>query len=127
MFLKVSVEITQILRHHPGKLLERYSWAGAKQVAIVLVISILMLLAAVGLLGWLIAGLFYPELLAFKKVRRGDGGDPVLKQRLLTLCGGDKALAKRLVSHARDYNRQRSVDWWYEKAIADLERDRYGR
>ena len=96
-------------------------------MAIVLVMSVLMLLAAVGLLTWLIAGLFYPELLNLKKVRRGDGGNPVLKQRLLTLCNGDKALAKRLVSHARDYNRGRSVDWWYEKAIADLERDRYGR
>lgn len=93
----------------------------------VLLVSASFLLLAMILLIWLIAGMFWPELLTFKKLRQGDGADPVLKQRLLTLCNGNKALAKRLVSHARDYNRGRSVNWWYEKAIADLERDRYGR
>lgn len=53
--------------------------------------------------------------------------DPQLEERLLTLCGGNHALARRLVAHARDYNRDRSEEWCYEKAIADLIRDRYGR
>lgn len=53
--------------------------------------------------------------------------NPQLESRLLTLCNGNHALARRLVAHVRDYNRHRSEEWCYEKAIADLIRDRLGR
>jgi hypothetical protein len=102
-------------------------------VAIVLVMVALMLLTAAGLFIFLVASLFRPELLNLVrfstkgKTATRNQVNPELERRLLMLCNGNEALAKRLVAHARDYNRQRSANWWYEKAIADLERDRYGR
>jgi hypothetical protein len=104
---------------------------GDGRVAIAFTIMVLMLLTALVLFGFLVVGLFRPEiynLISFgKSTAARNQVNPELKRRLLMLCNGNEALAKRLVAHARDYNRQRSANWWYEKAIADLERDRYGR
>ncbi|HBE18840.1 MAG TPA: hypothetical protein DEG17_03395 [Cyanobacteria bacterium UBA11149] len=88
-----------------------------------------MLVVALVLFIILVIGAFRPEIFQiFPKVAPPRYQvKPELRQRLLTLCNGNEALMRRLVAHARDYNRHRSANWWYEKAIADLERDRYGR
>ena len=47
-----------------------------------------------------------------------------LKKRLLVLVQGDNQLAHRLVKQAKSRNPGRTEDWYLEKAIWDLERDR---
>ncbi|QSJ18873.1 hypothetical protein JYQ62_09025 [Nostoc sp. UHCC 0702] len=47
-----------------------------------------------------------------------------LKNRLLVLVQGDNQLAHRLVKQVKSRNPGRTEDWYLEKAIWDLERDR---
>jgi tetratricopeptide (TPR) repeat protein len=46
------------------------------------------------------------------------------KQHLLKLLDGDRAKACRLLESSRSRNPSRSVHWYFEKTIHDLERDR---
>jgi len=46
------------------------------------------------------------------------------RQRLLRLTGGNRAVADRLVGRVRSQHPERSEQWWWEKAIYDIERDR---
>lgn len=50
--------------------------------------------------------------------------DKSLDGELLSMLGGDKKAALRLLRHARKNNPGRSYLWYHEKVIADLERDR---
>ena len=50
--------------------------------------------------------------------------DRSLDQELLSLLGGDRKAALRLLRNARKNNPGRSYLWYHEKAIRDLERDR---
>lgn len=47
-----------------------------------------------------------------------------LRQKLFTLVHGNWSLAERLLESARRNNPGRSEDWYWEKVIYDLERDR---
>ncbi|HAX76232.1 MAG TPA: hypothetical protein DCY88_10435 [Cyanobacteria bacterium UBA11372] len=47
-----------------------------------------------------------------------------LRQKLWILLHGDTDLAERLVDLARQKHPNRSEDWYWEKVIYDLERDR---
>jgi tetratricopeptide (TPR) repeat protein len=49
-----------------------------------------------------------------------------LRQRLLMLVGGQWALAERLIEQAKYYYPNMDEDWYLEKVIYDLERDRNG-
>ena len=46
------------------------------------------------------------------------------RQRLLRLTGGNRSVADRLVDRVRSQHPERSEQWWWEKAIYDIERDR---
>lgn len=50
--------------------------------------------------------------------------DKSLDQQLLTLLGGDRQAALRLLRSARKNNPGRSYLWYHEKVIRDLFRDR---
>ena len=50
--------------------------------------------------------------------------DRSLDKQLLTMLGGDKQAALRLLRHARKNNPGRSYLWYHEKVISDLSRDR---
>ena len=50
--------------------------------------------------------------------------DRSLDKQLLTMLGGDKAAALRLLRHARKNNPGRTYLWYHEKVIRDLSRDR---
>ncbi len=98
-------------------------------VELVLVSLCLLFVGLIGVTVWMILqaiGVSTGKILV-KPPKRKRRVSPQLEERLLTLCGGNHALARRLVAHARDYNRDQSEEWCYEKAIADLIRDRYGR
>ena len=65
------------------------------------------------------------------KHRRRQVADRVSKQpsrnlqiKLLRLLNGDRYTANRLIALAKTKNPDRSLDWWVEKVIFDLERDR---
>lgn len=47
-----------------------------------------------------------------------------LQSQLYSLLGGDRERAERLVNQAKKKHPEMSEDWYWEKAIADLERDR---
>jgi hypothetical protein len=47
-----------------------------------------------------------------------------IQSRLLTLLNHDRAAAKRLVQKVQLDNPSRSMQWCWEKAVFDLERDR---
>lgn len=47
------------------------------------------------------------------------------RSRLLELVQGDSTTASRLVEHVQNRNPGKSLQWCWEKAIWDLERDRY--
>ncbi|HEY9805435.1 MAG TPA: hypothetical protein V6D04_02635, partial [Candidatus Obscuribacterales bacterium] len=49
-----------------------------------------------------------------------------LQSRLLTLLNGDRQTAERLLAQVQKANPDRSGEWWLEKVIHDLERDRRG-
>jgi hypothetical protein len=50
--------------------------------------------------------------------------DKSLDQRLLTMLGGDRQAALRLLRTARKNNPGRTYLWYHEKVIGDLLRDR---
>jgi hypothetical protein len=50
--------------------------------------------------------------------------DLSLDQQLLTMFGGDKKAALRLLRNVRKHHPGKSYLWYYEKVIRDLERDR---
>lgn len=52
------------------------------------------------------------------------GGDNRMKNRLVSLLSGDTAAADRLIEQAKQKNPGMPEDWYWERAIADLERDR---
>lgn len=47
-----------------------------------------------------------------------------LQIELLRLLNGDRKTANRLIALAKAKNPDKSVDWWVEKVIFDLQRDR---
>lgn len=49
-----------------------------------------------------------------------------LRQRLLMLVGGQWELAERLIQQAKYFYPNMNEDWYLEKVIRDLERDRHG-
>ncbi|MGB3239782.1 MAG: tetratricopeptide repeat protein [Geitlerinemataceae cyanobacterium] len=55
---------------------------------------------------------------------RKDVQSNPLQQRLLMLVGGQWALAERLIEQAKYYYPNMDEDWYLEKVIYDLERDR---
>jgi hypothetical protein len=93
-----------------------------------------------GLLGIIIAALWlsalalclellFPKFFKRRRRRRPRRQSPQyspspLEARLVHLVSGDRATANRLISFARQQYPNRSHQWWLEKAIYDLERDR---
>ncbi|MCL1470295.1 hypothetical protein [Argonema antarcticum] len=75
-----------------------------------LIIALLMVVALVGVAIW------------HNNSRNTDGIDPILLQAVR----GDKALAKRLLEHAKFKYPGKSDRWYREKIIYDLERDGAG-
>jgi len=53
-----------------------------------------------------------------------DGSQNRMKSRLVSLLSGDTAAADRLIEQAKQNNPGMPEDWYWERAIADLERDR---
>ncbi len=49
-----------------------------------------------------------------------------LQIKLLRLLHNDRHTANRLIALAKARNHDKSTDWWVEKVIFDLERDRGG-
>ncbi|MBD1809384.1 MAG: hypothetical protein KME25_27145 [Symplocastrum torsivum CPER-KK1] len=49
---------------------------------------------------------------------------PELQNQLYSMLGGDRERAERLVNQAKNKHPGMSEDWYWEKAIADLGRDR---
>ncbi len=50
---------------------------------------------------------------------------PHLERKLLKLLGGNRSTAERLIQQSRLKHPDKSADWHWEKAIYDLERDRW--
>ena len=50
---------------------------------------------------------------------------PQLERKLLKLLGGNRNTAQRLIQQSQLRNPDKSADWHWEKAIYDLERDRW--
>ena len=50
---------------------------------------------------------------------------PHLERKLLKILGGDRNTANRLILQSRRRYPDKSADWHWEKAIYDLERDRW--
>ena len=50
---------------------------------------------------------------------------PHLERKLLKLLGGNQNTAQRLIQQSRLRYPDKSADWHWEKAIYDLERDRW--
>jgi hypothetical protein len=48
-----------------------------------------------------------------------------IERKLLKLLGGDQKTAHRLIQQSRRRYPDKSADWHWEKAIYDLERDRW--
>jgi len=55
---------------------------------------------------------------------RNDPKNRKLQQDLIAMLRGDIATAKRLLRHERQRNPGNSDNWYLEKVIGDLERDR---
>lgn len=55
---------------------------------------------------------------------RIDPDNRALQQKLFNLVGGDVAIAKRLLRQQRQLHQGKSENWYLEKVIYDLERDR---
>lgn len=53
-----------------------------------------------------------------------DQASPQLRQKLVKLLHNDRDTANRLVARVKLNNPNRSINWYVEKAIYDLERDR---
>lgn len=58
------------------------------------------------------------------KASRARAANRDLEARLLSLLQNDTQTAHRLVRHSRSKHPGRPENWYWEKAIADLERDR---
>jgi uncharacterized membrane protein required for colicin V production len=52
------------------------------------------------------------------------GSQNSMQSRLVSLLSGDTAAADRLIEQAKQNNPGMPEDWYWERAIADLERDR---
>ena len=52
--------------------------------------------------------------------------DPHLQNQLFALVGGDRGTANRLVEQLKQNHPDMSENWYWQRAIADLERDRGG-
>ncbi|MBW4570376.1 MAG: ABC transporter permease [Tolypothrix carrinoi HA7290-LM1] len=52
------------------------------------------------------------------------GSQNRMKNRLVSLLSGDTAAADRLIEQAKQNHPGMPEDWYWERAIADLERDR---
>ena len=50
---------------------------------------------------------------------------PQLERKLLKLLGGNRSTANRLIQQSQLRHPDKSADWHWEKAIYDLERDRW--
>jgi hypothetical protein len=48
-----------------------------------------------------------------------------LERKLLKLLGNNRSTAHRIIQHSRLRHPDKSADWHWEKAIYDLERDRW--
>ena len=48
----------------------------------------------------------------------------LLRQRLLRMVGGYWEIAQRLIDQQQEYHPGMSDEWYLQKVIADLERDR---
>lgn len=59
------------------------------------------------------------------KQNLNKGVNYTTRSKLLDLVQGDSATASRLVEHVQNRNPGKSLQWCWEKAIWDLERDRY--
>ncbi|MGL5794459.1 MAG: tetratricopeptide repeat protein, partial [Waterburya sp.] len=59
-----------------------------------------------------------------KRFKSKNRLDKSLDKKLLTMLGGDKKAALRLLRNARKNNPGRSYLWYHEKVIRDIERDR---
>jgi len=82
-----------------------------------------------GLAGWAIAQLVR-WLMTGKRPRSlpqtaGSSKKPALERRLVRLLNGDRAAAHRLVESVQQRYPDRPTAWCWEKAIFDLERDRF--
>jgi hypothetical protein len=53
-----------------------------------------------------------------------DPKNRILQKKLLNMLNGDVATAKRLLRHQRQLYKDKSDNWYLEKVIYDLERDR---
>ncbi|MFQ3616282.1 MAG: hypothetical protein SNJ57_08270 [Cyanobacteriota bacterium] len=87
-------------------------------------------LALFGLAGWAIAQLLrwivtQKRPRAFYQRPTGSGKKPALERRLVRLLNGDRAAAHRLVESVQQRYPDRPTAWCWEKAIFDLERDRF--
>ncbi|GAB1539813.1 hypothetical protein NUACC21_24800 [Scytonema sp. NUACC21] len=61
---------------------------------------------------------------AAKPQREERGPDANLKNKLVSLLSGDTSTAERLVEQAKQDFPGMPENWYWERAIADLERDR---
>lgn len=68
--------------------------------------------------------LFFQEIKKQKKAKAKYRLDEGLSRRLLSMVSGDKKTALRLLRHARRTHPRQSYNWYQEKVIRDLERDR---
>lgn len=59
-----------------------------------------------------------------KRNRSKSKLDRSLDKQLLTMLGGDRKVALRLLRNARKNHPGRTYLWYHEKVIGDLERDR---
>ncbi len=85
-------------------------------------------------LGFLILGLAYAiwlfiDILPARPVRKNESRgnrnrSDRLEEKLLTMVGGDRSVATRLLVNVRFKYPQKSKTWCYEKVIHDLQRDR---
>lgn len=94
-------------------------WAIVALVLVVLLIQI-----------WDCLQLFFPQLTTYLPKRRHsvsyltDHRNRQLQKQLLDLLNGDVAAAKRLLRQQRQLHQGKSDNWYLEKVIWDLERDR---
>jgi uncharacterized Tic20 family protein len=87
------------------------------EVLTLLVICLLLFLVCV----WLAARAEQPKQ---RRPKAKTSLNYQLQKRLLTLLKGDVPTAKRLLAQQRQRNPGRSDNWYLEKVIYDLERDR---
>ncbi|MBE9205618.1 hypothetical protein IQ244_03655 [Nostoc sp. LEGE 06077] len=61
----------------------------------------------------------------YSRSYRTDPKNRELQRKLLEMLRGDTATAKRLLKHQRQLHKGKSDNWYLEKVIYDLERDRH--